>query len=105
MKKGYIFFEDEKLSEHEFLDKQILFINDMEIVCHWFHNILDHEIKKSDNFINNLKTLHNKISQRYNITRELWDNIAWKQEILKKFSQILENISSMIPEEKQVVKI
>ena len=105
MKKGYILFEDEKLSEHEFLDKQILFINDMEIVCHWFHNILDHEIKWSDNFINNVKTLHNKISQRYNITWELWDDIAWKQEILKKFSDILENISSMIPKEKQVVKI
>ena len=105
MKKGYILFEDEKISEHEFLDKQILFINDMEIVCHWFHNILDHEIKWSDNFINNVKTLHNKISQRYNITWELWDDIAWKQEILKKFSDILENISSMIPKEKQVVKI
>jgi len=105
MKKGYILFEDEKLSEHEFLDKQMIFINDMEIVCHWFHNILDHEIKKSDNFINNLKILHKKISQRYDIAGKLSDKIAWKQEILKKLSQILENISWMIPKEKQVVKI
>lgn len=105
MKKGYILFEDEKLSVHEFLDKQVEFINDMEIVCHGFHNILDHEIKKSENFINNLKTLHNKISQRYLITWELSDTIAGKQEILKKLSLILENISSMIPKQKQTVKI
>lgn len=105
MKKGYILFEDEKLSVHEFLDKQVEFINDMEIVCHGFHNILDHEIKKSENFINNLKTLHNKISQRYIITWELSDTIAGKQEILKKLSLILENISSMIPNQKQTVKI
>lgn len=105
MKKGYILFEDEKLSVHEFLDKQVEFINDMEIVCHGFHNILDHEIKKSENFINNLKKLHNKISQRYIITWELSDTIAGKQEILKKLSLILENISSMIPKQKQTVKI
>jgi len=105
MANGYILFEEEKLPVHQFLDKQVEFINDMEIICHGFHNILDHDIKTSKNFVENLKTLHQKITHRYNLTHEVGDHIAGKDEILKKFSEILENISSMIPKQKETVKI
>jgi hypothetical protein len=54
MTQGYVLLEGEKLPVHVFLDRQKEFINDMEIVCHGFQNILDHEIKQSDNFIQNL---------------------------------------------------
>lgn len=97
MVTSYITFENKKVAVHNFLDMQITFINDMEIVCHWFHNILCHEIKTSERFVENLELLHDKISHRYQLTNNLPDDIAGKQEILRKLGEILEKIHIMIP--------
>lgn len=98
MAQGFVLLEGEKLPVHVFLDRQKEFINDMEIVCHGFHNILDHDIKKSENFVNNLELLYKKVSTRYEISCELSDKIMGKREVQTKLSDILQNISSMMPE-------
>ena len=98
MAQGFVLLEGEKLPVHVFLDRQKEFINDMEIVCHGFQNILDHEIKQSDNFIQNLWLLYKKVTVRYHLSCELSDKIVWKREVQRKLSHILKSISAMMPE-------
>lgn len=83
------------ISVHEFLDNQRLFLVDASIICWGFHNIIDHEQKCSDRFMDRLQILYSKIYERYLITLWLSDNIAWKQEIQVWMWKLLQDIDSM----------
>lgn len=80
---------------HKFLDDQKKFLTDAGIICWGFHNILDHDKKCAENFLNKLNILYEKISERYYIIQHLSDKIAWKQEVAIWMWKLLQDIWGM----------